>query len=139
MPLTVPGVTMLQTIRERFTGVMAVLIIAAMVIALTITLRKQRNVHRWRAFAARVNGEEIPLADFRQVLSSRCCSRRRLRARRCRPRPQPQLERNVLEGMVRNRVVAQYVKSEGYRVSDQRVVETIQSHRRLSGRWQVFQ
>ena len=58
---------MLQNIRDRFTGVIAVLIIGAIGVALTITLVKTDTFTGATNFAARVNGEDIPLADFRQV------------------------------------------------------------------------
>ena len=58
---------MLQKIRDRFTGIAAVAIVGAIGLAMTITLVERRTFTGSGNFAARVNGEEIPLTDYRQV------------------------------------------------------------------------
>ena len=116
---------MLQTIRDRFTGVMAVLIIGAIGVALTITLVKTDTFTGATNFAARVNGEDIPLTDFRQVAQQQVLQQEEVTRTELPQDARQQIQHNVLEGMVRNRVVAQYVRGEGYRVSDERVAEHI--------------
>ena len=116
---------MLQTIRDKFTGFMAVLIIGAIGVALTITLVKTDTFTGATNFAARVNGEDISLIDFRQVAQQQVLQQEEVSRAELSREARQQIERNVLEGMVRNRVVAQYVRSEGYRVSDERVAEHI--------------
>lgn len=116
---------MLQSIRERLTGVFAALIIGAIGIALTITLVDTQSFGGGSNFAARVNGEDIPLAEFRQVAQQQVLEQEEATRAELAPAARRQVEENVLEGMVRNRVVAQYVKESGYRVSDQRVAEHI--------------
>jgi peptidyl-prolyl cis-trans isomerase D len=116
---------MLQTIRDRFTGVIAVLIVAAIGVALTITLVNTDSFTGLTTFAARVNGEEIPLAQFRQVAQQQILQQEEATRTATPEEAREQIERNVLEGMVRNRVVAQYVRHAGYRVGDGRVAEQI--------------
>jgi peptidyl-prolyl cis-trans isomerase D len=116
---------MLQSIRDRFTGVLAALVIGAIAVALTITLVDTSTFTGVTDFAARVNGEEIPLTEFRQIVQRQVLEQEELTRTQLPKEARRQIEQNVLEGMVRNRVVAQYVKKQGYRVSDQRVAEHI--------------
>ncbi|MCC7258678.1 MAG: peptidyl-prolyl cis-trans isomerase [Gammaproteobacteria bacterium] len=118
---------MLQIIRDRFTGVLAVLIIATIGVALTITLVDTDTFTGITNFAARVDGEEIPLADYRQVVQQQILEQEQATRAELPAAQKLELQRNVLEGMVRNRVVARYVREAGYRVSDQRVVEHIRT------------
>jgi peptidyl-prolyl cis-trans isomerase D len=116
---------MLQSIRDRFTGLIAVLIVAAIGVALTITLVDTDTFIGGANFAARVNGDEIPLSEFRQLSQQQVLEQEEIARAELPPDMREQIERNVLEGMVRNRVVAQYVRDVGYRVSDKRVNEQI--------------
>jgi peptidyl-prolyl cis-trans isomerase D len=118
---------MLTNIRDRFTGLFAVLIIGAIGVALTITLVDTSTFTGVANFAARVNGEDIPLRDFRQVAQQQILEQEQLTRAEMPPEARRQIEQNVLEGMVRNRVVAQYVKEQGYRVSDGKVIEHIRT------------
>lgn len=118
---------MLQNIRDRFTGVFAALIIGAIAVALTITLVDTSTFTGIGNFAARVNGEDIPLTDFRQVTQRQVLEQEQLTRTQMPAEARQQVERNVLEGLVRNRVVAQYVREEGYRVGDSQVAEHIRS------------
>jgi peptidyl-prolyl cis-trans isomerase D len=116
---------MLQTIRDRFTGVMAMLIIGAIGVALTITLIDTDTVTGTGAFAARVNGEEIPTEDYRQIYQANLLQQQETTRTELSDEAIDQLRRNVLESMVRNRVVSQFAHRSGYRVSDSRVAEYI--------------
>jgi len=116
---------MLQNIRDRFTGVFAALIIGAIAVALTITLVDTSTFTGIGNFAARVNGEDIPLNDFRQVTQRQVLEQEQLTRTQMPAEARQQVERNVLESLVRNRVVAQYVREEGYRVGDAQVAEHI--------------
>lgn len=118
---------MLQSIRDKFTGIMAVLIIGTIAVALTITLVDTNTISNTGSFAARVNGEEIPLADYRQLYQANLVQQQEAAGAELSAEAVEQLRRNVLEGMVRNRVVAQYVRESGYRVGDASVVEFIRA------------
>lgn len=116
---------MLQTIRDRFTGLAAATIIAIVAVALTITLVDTSTFSGSTGFAARVNGEDIPLVDFREIAQQQLLQQEELTRAELSPENRRALEVNVLESLVRNRVVAQYVREIGFRVGNQRVVEHI--------------
>lgn len=116
---------MLQRIRDRFTGVIALVIVVAIGLAMTITLVDLDMFTGGGNFAARVNGEEIPLTDFRQVAQRQLLAQEEQRRGELTTAERQLVEREVLEGLVRNRVVSQYIRDIGYRVSDARVAEHI--------------
>jgi peptidyl-prolyl cis-trans isomerase D len=118
---------MLQTIRDRFHGLFSVILLGAMAVALTLSFVDTDTLGGASGFAARVNGEEIPLDDFRQIAERQVLEQEQKQRGELSGQERQQIEKNVLEGMVRNRVVAQYVRDGGYRVSDQRVAEHIRS------------
>lgn len=116
---------MLQRIRDRFTGIVALTIVIAIGLAMTVTLVDLDMFTGGGNFAARVNGEEIPLTDFRQVAQRQLLTREEQRRGELTAAERQLVEREVLEGLVRNRVVSQYIRDIGYRVSDARVAEHI--------------
>jgi peptidyl-prolyl cis-trans isomerase D len=118
---------MLQGIRDHFTGPLAFLIIGAIGAMLVISFGNMDTSGGVGEFAAEVNGEEIPLANYRRVLQAQVLRQQEAFQGELPPEMQQQLERNVLETMVRNRVVAQYVRDSGYRVSEQRLRDYIRS------------
>jgi peptidyl-prolyl cis-trans isomerase D len=118
---------MLQTIRERLTGVVAFFIIAIIAVALVISFGNMDAGIGTGRFAARVNGEDIPLLDYRQVYQNQLIRQQELYQGELPAELEAQLQRNVLEGMVRNRLVGQYVRDHGYRVGDQQVAAYIRS------------
>jgi len=58
---------MLQTIRDRLTGWIAVLILVVIGLALAISFGTTGSDVVGRGYAAKVNGEEIPVSEFRTV------------------------------------------------------------------------
>jgi len=118
---------MLQTIRDHFTGVMALIIIVGIGVALTIGLVDTKTGIQARNFAASVNGEDIAARDFRQIADRERLEQEQKTRSEISPAEREQIERSVLEGMVRNRVVAQYVNAQGYRVGDASVAAQIRA------------
>lgn len=118
---------MLQNIRDRFTGVMALIIIGGIGVAMVIGLVNTETGMQGRESAASVNGEEIALTDYREVVQQQVLQQEQQTKSDIPPAERAQIDRNVLEGMVRNRVVAQYVKAQGFRVGDARVAEQIRT------------
>lgn len=118
---------MLQNIRDRFTGVMALIIIGGIGVAMVIGLVNTDTGMQGRESAASVNGEDIALTDYREVVQQQVLQQEQLTKSDIPAAERAQIDRNVLEGMVRNRVVAQYVKAQGFRVSDARVAEQIRT------------
>lgn len=116
---------MLQAIRDKFTGVIAFLVIGAIGITLVISFGNMSTDAISGNFAAEVNGEEIPLINYQRVMQNQLVRQQELFQGELPPALQEQLQRNVLENMVRNEVVKQYVRNTGYRVDDQRVTRAI--------------
>ncbi len=116
---------MLQTIRDRLTGWVAVFVLAVIGIALVISFGNMNTDAVPVNVVAKVNGEEIPKAQFRQVYQQQLLRQQQAFKGELPAALRQQLQRNVLESMIRNRVVAQYVKEQGYQVSDKDVADAI--------------
>ena len=78
-------------------------------------------------FAARVNGEEVALADFERALQIQQSQYQELYRVEISDDLQRELRLSVLERLIRNRALSQRVQSEGYRISDERLAEAIRS------------
>src|SRR5215216_1176293 len=72
-------------------------------------------------FAARVNGSEVPLADFDRELQARQNQYQQI----TRAELSEELRRAVIEDLVREAALKQRVDAQGYRVSDARLVQSI--------------
>jgi peptidyl-prolyl cis-trans isomerase D len=112
---------MLQSIRERFTGPIAFVIIAVIGITLVISFGNMDTSGVSGNAAAEVNGEEIALADYQRVMRNQLVRQQERFQGELPAALQDQLARNVLESLVRNQVVTQYVSDVGYRVSEEDV------------------
>jgi peptidyl-prolyl cis-trans isomerase D len=118
---------MLQTIRDRLTGWVATIVILVIGVALIITFGNMDTNVVGNTFAARVNGEEIPAIEFREVLQNQ---EQQLQAAYGGEIPdtlRAELADGVLESLMRQRLIKQYVKHTGYRVSDQVVADYIRA------------
>ncbi len=118
---------MLQTIRDRLTGWVATIVILVIGVALVITFGNMDTSAVANSFAARVNGEEIPAIEFREVLQNQ---EQQLQATYGSEIPdalRAELVDGVLESLMRQRLIKQYTKYTGYRVSDQVVADSIRA------------
>ncbi len=118
---------MLNTIRERLSGWIAVLIIFILAMALVISFGNMNTDVVTGNFAAKVNGEEIPMLEFRRVYQDQLLRQQQAAQGELTAELQEQVKRNVLEGMVQERAVSQHVREQGYRVSDKRVSDFIRA------------
>ncbi|HEX9875194.1 MAG TPA: SurA N-terminal domain-containing protein [Gammaproteobacteria bacterium] len=78
-------------------------------------------------FAARVNGEEIPLVEFERALQAQQAEYADLYRMEFTQDLQLNLRRAVLERLIRNEALLQRVQSAGYGVPDERVMAGIRS------------
>jgi peptidyl-prolyl cis-trans isomerase D len=76
-------------------------------------------------FAARVNGEEIPLTDFDRELSARQSQYQTITRSELSDDMRRELRRAVVDDLVRNEALKQRVDEQGYRVSDERLLASI--------------
>ncbi len=118
---------MLQVIRERLTGWFAIFILGAIALTLVATFGNIDTGFTAGGVAASVNGDDIPLQDFRRIYQrQRQQWETTYRAQIPEVLAQDVAD-EVVQSLVRNRVVAQHVTEQGYRVSDADIVGTIES------------
>jgi len=118
---------MLQIIREKFTGPIAFAVIAAIGITLVISFGNMDTGGATGNFAAEVNGEEIPILNYQRVIQNELVRQQEVFQGEFPEALQEQLQRNVLENMIRNKVLSQYVRDAGYRIDAERVKNFIRS------------
>jgi peptidyl-prolyl cis-trans isomerase D len=76
-------------------------------------------------FAAKVNGEEVPLLEFQQRLQSAESQYANLYRAEFTDEIRRQIRNDVLQTLVRREALQQQVEGAGYRVSDERLTEAI--------------
>jgi peptidyl-prolyl cis-trans isomerase D len=122
----IAGVVMLQKIRETLTGWVALAFVAIIGLSLALSFGNSPTL-TGRDYAARVNGEDIPVNEYRQVYQNQLIAQQEQFGGELPGFFVEQLQREVLEGLVINRVIRQHVRDQGFRVSDQRVADEIRS------------
>ena len=118
---------MLQIIRERFTGPVALFFIGAIGIALVVSFGNMDTDAITGGFAAKVNGDEIPITNFNQAYQNQLLQQQELVQSGLTAELQEALQRNVLENLVQTQVVSQYIDETGYYVPDETVIAFIRS------------
>ena len=114
---------MLQNIREKFTGWIALAILG--LIALTFVFVGGANfAFVGSNYAAKVDGVDIGLGQFEQ--SYRDVLQQNPQYATLPDNIRQQLRRNILEELIQQRVIDNYLEEAGYRVSDAQVTQLIQ-------------
>jgi peptidyl-prolyl cis-trans isomerase D len=114
---------MLQNIREKFTGWIALAILG--LIALTFVFVGGANfAFVGSNYAAKIDGVEIGLGQFEQ--SYRNVLQENPQFATLPDNMRQQLRRNILEELIQQRVVDNYLEEAGYRISDEQVTRLIQ-------------
>ena len=120
---------MLQNIREKLQGWVAVATILVIAVPLVLTFVSSNVNITGSRFAARVNGEEIPTVDFQRAYQNRLLSEQQAALKagsgQLSPADEDRLKRETLDGLVLNRVVTQYVRDTGFRNNASRVIDQI--------------
>ena len=116
---------MLQFIRDKFTGVIAILVIGAIAVTLVISFGNMDQGAAVGNYAAEVNGEEIGMQLYQRAFQTQLARQQEALRGDLPEELQRQIKQNALDGLIQNRVVAQYVREAGYRVADQRVAQAI--------------
>lgn len=78
-------------------------------------------------YAAKVNGQEIPLEEFERSFQQQEAQYQQIYRIDLDEQIRRQIRRSVLDRLVQQESLLQRVRSEGYRVSDQRLAESIRS------------
>ncbi|MCC5795387.1 MAG: SurA N-terminal domain-containing protein [Chromatiales bacterium] len=116
---------MLQTIREKLTGWIALAVVGIIGLSLALTFTGSPTI-MGSDYAARVNGEDITVNEFREAFQNELFAQQQQFGGIELPDFfLQQLQREVLEGLIINRIIRQFVRDAGFGVSDLRVAEEI--------------
>lgn len=113
---------MLQKIREKFTGTFALVILA--LIGIPFVFFGINYDFTGSSFAAKVDGEEISAAYFEQQYRAELAQRPEFANLSAAQRQQ--LRRSLLERLVRDQLVRNYLGEHGYRIGDKQLTGLIQ-------------
>jgi len=119
---------MLQIIREKLHGWFAVFILGAIALMLVVTFGNVDTGFTAASVAVTVNGEEVPVTEFRNVYQSQRQEWETNYRAQIPDELAESIARSVIEGLARNRVIGQHVIGSGYRASDQAVIDSIESN-----------
>ena len=117
---------MLQRIHDSSARWVAVILLGLVSIGF-IFWRADFSNGRTATFAAKVNGENLSLQEFDREVQSRQNRYQQQYRTELSEDMRRELRRAVVEDMVREAVLKQRVEEQGYRVSNQRVVDSIKS------------
>ena len=117
---------MLQRIHDSSARWVAVILLGLVSIGF-IFWRADFSNGRTATFAAKVNGENLSLQEFDREVQSRQNRYQQQYRTELSEDMRRELRRAVVEDMVREAVLKQRVEEQGYRVSNQRVVDAIKS------------
>jgi len=114
---------MLQKIREKITGWVAGVILALLAFVFAV----------WgidigfsnQSVAAVVNGDKIPIGPVRQAIQNQLSQFQQAYGTDVPKAVEEQIRDGVIEGFVRNRLLTQRIREEGYRVSNEALSESI--------------
>ncbi len=113
---------MLQNIREKFTGWIAIAILA--LIGLSFVFVGLNYSFIGQSYAAKVDGVDIGVAQFENAYREQLQSDPRLA--QLPEQFRSQLRRNILEQLIQQRVIDNYLDEVGYQISDRQVMAMIQ-------------
>lgn len=114
---------MLQNIRDRFTGVFAIVLLV--LLGFSFIFFGINLPFMGGGFAAKVEGVEIPMQQFEQTYQQEL-SRFAEMGGELRPEIRSLVRQGVLENLVRETLLDVYLAESGYRVNDQMVTDLIQ-------------
>jgi len=113
---------MLQVIREKFTGGIAIAILA--LIGVPFLFFGINYNFTSQSFAAKVDGSEIEVGLFEQTYRDQLD--RNPTWAQLPDEYRTQIRRSILESMIRDRLVVLYLAKSGYQISNEQVTEAIQ-------------
>jgi peptidyl-prolyl cis-trans isomerase D len=118
---------MLQQIREKFTGTFALVILALIGIPFVFFGINYNFIGS--NFAAKVDGEEISAGFFEQQYRSELAQRPEFADLNAAQRQQ--LRRSLLERLIRDQLVRNYLGENGYRVGDKQLTDLLQQEQQF--------
>ena len=119
---------MLQTIREKFTGWIAALIIGAISIALVISFGNMNQTPLEEDVVITVNDKEITLIDYREEYTSQLLQFQEVFGDEIPESLEFTIQESATENLIMKTLLNDYVDAQGYRVSPEFVAELITSN-----------
>jgi len=116
---------MLQKIREKVSGWVAGVVLA--LLGFVFAVWGIDIGFNSRNYAAVVNGEEIPIAPVRQAIQNQLSQFSQSSGVDLPPGLEEQVRISVIESFVRNRLLVERVRDQGYRVGDEQLGEEVRS------------
>jgi peptidyl-prolyl cis-trans isomerase D len=104
---------MLEAIRNRLSGWVAILILGTIALALVISFGNMDSGINPETIVAEVNGEKVSVQEFRQGLDNQVRRYQEATGQDVPPLLKEQLAQNVLEGIINSRLLLQYVNGSG--------------------------
>ena len=118
---------MLQTIREKFTGWIAALIIGAISIALVISFGNMNQTPLEEDVVITVNDKEITLIDYREEYTNQLLQFQEVFGDEIPKSLELTIQESATENLIMKTLLNDYVDAQGYRVSPEFVAELITS------------
>ena len=119
---------MLQTIREKFTGWIAALIIGAISIALVISFGNMDQTPLEEDVVITVNDKEITLIDYREEYTNQLLQFQEVFDNEIPESLEFTIQESATENLIMKTLLNDYVDAQGYRVSPEFVAELITSN-----------
>ncbi len=116
---------MLQTIREKFTGWIAALIIGAISVALVISFGNMNQTPLEEDVVITVNDKEITLIDYREEYTSQLLQFQEVFGNEIPESLEFTIQESATENLIMKTLLNDYVDAHGYRVSPEFVAELI--------------
>ena len=123
---------MMQAIRERLSGWVAIAIVAVIGLALAITFGQTGGGISVTDYAVRVNGDDISLLRYRQLYQNQINQIQQFYPGEIPDGVRSEVRGSVIESLVGGEVVSQYIRDSGYRVGDEALrahIESIEAFR----------
>ena len=116
---------MLQTIREKFTGWIAALIIGAISVALVISFGNMNQIPLEEDVVITVNEKEITLIDYREEYTNQLLQFQEVFGNEIPESLEFTIQESATENLIMKSLLNDYVDAQGYRVSPEFVAELI--------------
>jgi len=116
---------MLETIREKFTGWIAALIIGAISVALVISFGNMNQTPLEQDVVITVNDKEITLVDYREEYTNQLLQFQEVFGDEIPESLEFTIQESATENLIMKTLLNDYVDAQGYRVSPEYVAELI--------------
>jgi len=119
---------MLEIIREKFTGWIAILIISAIAIALVISFGNMNQTPLDQNIVITVNDKEISLFEYREEFTNQLMQVQEILGNQIPDSLEYTIKEAAVENLIMKTLLKDYIEAQGYRVSPEFVTELIMTN-----------